>query len=139
MKRFCIVGILLLSLNPISDQATAGGDPARGKNLFNGFLRCYACHSLEPGVAKVGPSLAWLFGRAAATAGGFDRYSEAMIQSGVIWDAGTLNEFLANPQKYIPGNRMAMDGYFVSDRIDSAQIRADVIAYLEQASAQAGY
>ena len=136
MKRWWIFGVLLASLHSVTGQAVAEGDPARGKKLFDGFLRCYACHSLKPGVSKVGPSLARLFGRAAATGSGFDRYSDALKRSGVIWDANTLDEFLADPQKFIPGNRMAMDGYFVSDRIDSARIRADVIAYLEQTTHQ---
>ncbi len=134
MKRSWYIEVMLLSLCLFVNQAMAESDPARGERLFNGFLRCYACHSLEPGVSKVGPSLAWLFGRAAGTAGGFDRYSDAMKTSGIIWDANTLNEFLANPQKYIPGNRMAKDGYFVSDMISSARIRTDVIAYLERAT-----
>ena len=100
-------------------------------------MRCYACHSLEPGVTKVGPSLARLFGRAAGTAIGYDRYSHAITTSGVVWDKGTLNEFIADPQKFIPGSRKAMYGYFVSDRVSSAQNRADVIAYLEKATTQA--
>ena len=120
-------------------QAMAEGDPAKGERLFNGFLRCYACHSLEPGVTKVGPSLAWLFGRAAGTADGFDGYSDAMKASGVIWYANTLNEFLADPQKFIPGNRMAVDGYFASDIVSSPQNRADVIAYLEKATKEVNY
>ena len=117
----------------------AEGDPASGEKLFNGFLRCYACHSLEPGVTKVGPSLAWLFGRAAGTADGFDRYTDAMKTSGVVWDAASLSEFLADPQKYIPGNSMAMNDYFVTDKVSSAQIRADVIAYLKIATIQGEY
>ncbi len=132
-RRAGYIVVSLLSLSLFANQAMAA-DSANGKKLFNGFLRCYACHSLEPGVHKVGPSLAWLFGRAAGTAAGFERYSDAMQTSGVIWNADTLDAFLANPQKYIPGNRMAKDGYFVSDRVISARIRADVIAYLEQAS-----
>ncbi len=129
-----IAGILLVILCLYAGQALAEGDPANGKKLFNGFLRCHACHSLEPGVSKVGPSLAWLFGRTAGTADGFERYSDAMKASGVIWYSDTLNAFLADPQKLIPGNRMAMDGYFTSDRVSSARIRADVVAYLEQVS-----
>ena len=139
MKLPWYIGTLLASIYLLAGQAFAEGDPAKGERLFNGFLRCYACHSLEPGITKVGPSLAWLFGRAAGTADGFDGYSDAMKTSGVIWYANTLNEFLANPQKFIPGNRMAMDGYFASDVVSSAQNRADVIAYLENATKKVNY
>ena len=134
MKRWWQTGILLLGLCSFSAPLLAQGDPARGERLFNGFLRCYACHSLEPGVNKVGPSLAWLFGRAAGTVTAYDGYSNALLTSGIIWYADTLDAFLANPQRVIPGNRMALDDYFVSDMIPSAQNRADLIAYLEQAT-----
>ena len=133
------IGILLLSFALFTGQGLAAGDPVRGEKLFNGFLRCYACHSLEPGISKVGPSLAWLYGRAAGTAAGFNGYSEALKTSGVIWYSDTLDEFLADPQKFIPGNRMDLDDYFVSDKVSSPQNRADIVAYLEKATAEAGF
>jgi len=139
LKSAWLSAILLTSLCSFASQSSAGGDPGRGERLFNGFLRCYACHSLEPGVTKVGPSLAWLFGRAAGTADGFDGYSEALKTSGVVWYADTLDAFLADPQKFIPGNRMARDGYFASDKVSSARNRADLITYLAQATAAVGY
>ena len=45
------------------------------------------------------------------------------------WDEKTLNLFLAQPLKTVPGNSMTYDG--VPDPKD----RADLIAYLRQANA----
>jgi len=104
--------------------AHAAGDPARGEQKF---IECGACHSLKPGVAMVGPSLAGLFGRKAGSLGDF-RYSPAMRRSGITWDAQTLDEFLAEPQKLVPANRMPYAG------LTDAAARADLIAYLEKAT-----
>lgn len=109
-------------LAPIRD-ARAGGDPIRGKRAF---LKCVACHSAEPNVHKAGPSLAGIWGRRAGTAEGFDRYSEAMLSSGIIWDDETLQELLRKPRSFIPGTLMKIRG------IASAAERQDIVAYLKQ-------
>ncbi len=136
MQRYCIIGVLVASITVLSGQAKAGGDAAKGEKLFKGFLRCSACHSLEPGVVKAGPTLAGLFGRRAGSNEEFEKYSEAMVSSGVIWNEDTLGEFLADPQKFIPGNNMTEGVNRVVGRITSDQHRADVIAYLKTATAQ---
>jgi cytochrome c len=119
----------------LAGQAAAEGDAAKGEKLFKGFLQCSSCHSLEAGETKVGPTLAGLFGRKAGSAEGYKRYSEAMANSEIVWDEETLNEFLKNPQKFIPGNRM-MDNNNVAGRVSSDRHRADLIAYLKEATAQ---
>ena len=91
-----------------------------GARIYN---QCKACHALEAGVNRVGPSLADIEGRAAGTVDGF-RYSDALKNSGISWDAATLGEYLADPRGYIPGNRMAFRGIR-----DEGQ-RAAVIEYL---------
>jgi len=58
MKRIGFVGVLVAGMNALSCQATAEGDAEKGEKLFNGFLDCSACHSLEFGGKKVGPTLA---------------------------------------------------------------------------------
>lgn len=129
--------LFALSMIAIPGHARADGDAANGEKLFNGgTYRCYACHSLESGEQKVGPSLAGLIGRKAGSVEGFTRYSEAMMQSDVIWDGETLDKFLANPENFIPGNTMKQGGYYQSGRITSDKLRADVIAYLKGATTQ---
>ncbi len=86
-----------------TDEATL----KRGRILF---LQCQACHSLGDGEAhRVGPNLHGLFGRKAASQPGFG-YSEAMQQSGIVWDAAQLNEFLTMPSAKVPGTIMAFAG-----------------------------
>ena len=107
--------------------ALAAGDPAKGEKLFK---KCAACHSLEAGRKKVGPSLHGVIGRTAGTAEGY-RYSKAMTaygQSGVVWGEDTLNIYLEAPRKVVKGTKMSFPG------LKTAQDRADVIAYLKKAA-----
>jgi len=104
-------------------QVRADGDPSKGKALFE---QCTACHALDEAKTD-GPSLKGVFGRKAGSRDDF-RYSVAMTRSDVVWDATTLDAYIANPQDYIKGNRMSFAG--VSDKSD----RDDLIAYLEQAT-----
>ncbi|MBI1265620.1 MAG: c-type cytochrome [Alphaproteobacteria bacterium] len=97
------------------------GDPAAGRRVF---VRCQTCHVIEEGVNRVGPSLYGIFGRTAGTVEGF-RYSTANAESGVVWDAENMFEYLENPRAFIPGTIMAFPG------IRSEQERADVIAYIK--------
>ncbi len=100
------------------------GNPSKGERIF----RTYAgCHSLKPRENRIGPSLAGLFGRIAGTASGF-RYSSALRESDVVWDEETLEVWLANPRKFIPGIRMAYSG------LRKARWRADRIAILKKAT-----
>ena len=112
----------------LSHQTMAEGDVSKGEKLFK-VLHCASCHSLEGGDKKAGPPLTGLFGRKSGSVEGFEQYSEAMVNAGIIWEEDTLSAFLANPKKLVPGNRMGIR------RIYSAQQRADVIAYLREATA----
>ncbi len=85
---------------------------------------------MKEGQHRVGPSLAGVFGRNAGTAEGFDRYSSAMKDSGVVWSEESLDAYLADPKGYIPGNKMAFRG--LRDEED----REDLIAYLKQETAE---
>ena len=101
------------------------GDPAEGKKVFR---KCQACHTVQEGKHRQGPSLYGVIGRKAGTAEGFNRYSDAMKAHDVVWDADTLSAYLADPKATVPGNKMIFVG------LKDAQERADVIAYLKQAA-----
>jgi cytochrome c len=100
------------------------GDPERGAR---GFRLCAACHSLVPDRNLTGPSLAGVLGRPAGALEGFRRYSPELKGSGVVWGESALDSWLADPQAFIPGNRMVFRG------LPDAQARADLIAFLAQA------
>jgi cytochrome c len=103
----------------------AAADVERGAQAFRA---CASCHSLAPGDHRTGPSLATVFGRRAATADGFQRYSAALRQSGVVWNGKTLDAWLRDPATFIPGNGMAFQG------LPDARARGDLIAYLQTVS-----
>ena len=100
--------------------ARADGDAARGEARYG---ECAPCHSLAKDAESVGPSLYGVFGRKAGTSADF-RYSPALKRSGIAWDTQSLDKYLADPQGFIPGNRMPFAG------IADASARADLIAYL---------
>ena len=97
-------------------------DPERGKAAFD---KCAACHGLGDEKDTDGPTLKDVMGRKAGSLEDY-RYSAAMKRSGVTWTPATLDTFIADPQGFIKGNRMAFAG------ITNPAERADLIAYLEQ-------
>jgi cytochrome c len=68
-----------------------------------------------------------LFGRQAGSLPDFD-YSNAMKNSGIVWNEETLDRFLADPRGVVPGTKMTYVG------IKNPQDRADLIAYLKEAT-----
>jgi len=85
---------------------------------------CKACHSLEAGGPNMlGPALHGIFGRGVGEQAGFD-YSPVMRNAKFVWTPRALDAWLAQPGKFLPGNRMAFGGVFSQDDRD------DLIAYL---------
>lgn len=65
------------------------------------FSKWQACHSLVPGKNGVGPSLAGILGKPAASNPDFN-YSNAMRQAHIVWDAAKLDAYLTDPQTFVP-------------------------------------
>ena len=101
-KKTLLAAAALFAVGLGANQALAEGDAEAGKTVYN---QCAACHAIEEGVNRVGPSLYGVMGREAGSVEGF-AYSDAMKNSGVTWDEETLSAFLEDPRAYIPGNRM---------------------------------
>lgn len=118
-----LVGVVL-AVGASAADAQAAGDPAKGKTVY---ARCAACHDLNTGATRLGPSMKGVIGRKAGTVAGY-AYSPAMKAKAITWNTQTLDAYLAAPAKYIPGNKMPFAG------LPNAQDRADVIAYLAQAA-----
>lgn len=118
----------------MSAPALAAGDAEKGEKVFK---KCVACHSLEEGKRKVGPSLFGIIGR---TAGSEDfKYSKLNMQAaekGLVWDAESLTGYLAGPQDYLETRiseaGMEPDGKTkMKFKLRKDDQIADVIAYLE--------
>jgi cytochrome c2 len=119
-----VVGGCAILIVTISIAFVRGADIDKGKVAFE---QCAACHSLDGSGNDDGPTLKGVIGRKAGSLEDF-RYSAAMKRSDVTWDAATLDKYIADPQAFIPGNRMAFAGI-----AEGAQ-REDLIAYLAVAT-----
>ena len=100
-ERFAIAALATIAfLSPASAQL---GDAARGQQDFRA---CSPCHSLAPDRNMTGPSLANLWGRKAGGPPSFERYSEALKASRIIWDDRSLDGWLTDPDRMVPDNEM---------------------------------
>jgi cytochrome c len=88
------------------------------------YARCQGCHALA--FDRTGPRHCGLFGRRAGSVPGF-AYSPAMQRADIVWSAATLDRFLADPLKTVPGTSMTYAG------VKDSKERAALIAYLRQA------
>jgi glucose/arabinose dehydrogenase len=125
MKRsaamvWCVGGIF------IAAAPAFAADAAAGKSLFQ--QRCSLCHSAEAGDGggAEGPSLIAVFGRPAAAGPQFS-YTVALRNAHLIWDAPTLNRFLASPATAVPGTSMAV-------AVPEETERGNIIAYFQSVS-----
>jgi cytochrome c len=101
-------------------QAASDGDAARGKDVFE--KRCTGCHAMAQD--REGPRLQGVYGRVSGTVAGFP-YSDALKKAHVVWDDGSLEKWLADPDAFLPGNNMDF-------LVTKPQERKDLIAYFKQ-------
>ncbi len=117
---------LLAGLFAVSSNVALAADAEKGKKVFN---KCKACHFADKDKNKVGPHLVGIFGRPAASLEGF-KYSDSLKESGIVWDDASMDEYLTDPKAMVPNGKMAFVG------LKKEEDRADVIAYLKEATAQ---
>ncbi|MTW14132.1 c-type cytochrome [Pseudoduganella eburnea] len=122
MKSAPVLMLLALAAGCAPALAAPPGVVGRAQAGQAVYERCLACHALE--YDRTGPRHCGLFGRRAGSVPGF-AYSAAMRRSRIVWDQKTLDLFLADPMKTVPGTSMGYAG--VKDR----QERADLIAFLK--------
>lgn len=96
----------------------ATGNVQQGAALYQ--THCTACHAIDS--HKIGPAHRRVVGRRLGSLPGYT-YSAELAQSRLRWTPQTLNAWLEDPEALVPGQRMGF-------AIESAQDRADLIAYL---------
>lgn len=107
----------------------AGADREAGRKQAQ---LCRACHSLDAGGPHmIGPNLHGFFGQTIGSRAGFD-YSEAVSEADFVWTPRALDAWLAEPGRFLPGNRMSFIG------VANAADRANLIAYLLVATGDNG-
>lgn len=117
MRLILVLGTALALAAPSSVHAQD-----RGERLFR--RRCGGCHALDAN--RVGPALGGVFGRPVATAPDF-RYSAALRAQGFIWEAASLDRWLAGPGQVVSGTAMTA-------RVADPGERAEIIAFLRARS-----
>jgi cytochrome c len=122
MRAAILPASVLLAGLSLGLPGARAGDAAHGRDIYE--TRCFACHSLDAN--RVGPKHRGVYGRAAGAVPGY-AYSAALKASGIVWEAGTLDRWLAGPRSLVPGTKMTFS-------LPDAADRADVIAYLKQES-----
>jgi cytochrome c len=126
MRNMQLAVIVTLITIALPDRATAEpGNVARGERVYRA---CVACHSLELNRNMTGPSLAEVWNRKSGSLASFPRYSPALKSAGIIWTDETLDEWIKDPQHFIPGNTMTFPG------IKDARQRADLLVFLKDAT-----
>jgi cytochrome c len=120
IRRFLVVAAAVTA--PALCAAGSKPDIEHGRTTFE--TMCGICHSVQPaGGPTQGPNLLGLVGRKAGTEAEFPMYSPALKSSGITWNKKTLDKFLLDPMKKVPGTVMPM-------LIQDNKTRADVVAYL---------
>lgn len=102
------------------------GDVERGRLVFG---QCRTCHYPDPALGhNNGPNLHRIFGKVAGKQEGFEYYSETFREAQFVWTPQLLYLWLADPLAMFPGTTMMSRG------VPDPQRRADLVAYLKQAS-----
>ncbi|MBF0308380.1 MAG: c-type cytochrome [Magnetococcales bacterium] len=129
MKRWSVLSVTVAALSLLATQAQAG-DAGKGEEVFK--KKCFACHTVEAGKNKVGPSLLGVVGKPAGKAEGF-KYSDdtLAISAKVTWTEALIVEYLDDPNKFLAthsGNAGAKSK--MTFKLPDATERADVAAFL---------
>lgn len=99
-------------------------DPAMIARGEDAYQQCKGCHSVTPGARSgAGPNLYGVVGRKAGSLSGYP-YTQALKDADVVWDAASLDAFLADPSGFVPGSEMKRGA------VRNAESRAAIAAYL---------
>lgn len=101
-RYLSILVMALLVGAALSVTSAEAGDAVAGKKVYN---KCKACHSLEAGKKKVGPSMAGIIGRTAGSEDGYkySKLNKAAGVAGLVWTEENMVPYLADPQAFLAG------------------------------------
>ncbi|WNW10905.1 c-type cytochrome [Pseudomonas sp. DTU_2021_1001937_2_SI_NGA_ILE_001] len=103
MIKNCL--LILLMLLPVG-LAQAAGDAEAGKAVFTKL--CSGCHKIGPYArAAFGPQLNGVIGRQAGHTDDY-KYTEAMLNSGIVWTRENIARFVKDPSGMVPDTRMKL-------------------------------
>lgn len=123
-----LAGVLAITVPGLAPaQPAADGTAAALRRGAEVHARCLGCHALA--ADRTGPRHCGLIGRRAGSLAGTPT-SAALRASGLVWDAATLDRFLAAPDRVVPGTTMTYAG------LPDPRERADLIAYLAHAATE---
>ncbi len=117
---FSVAFMSVISIPASAQMAIPKAKPVTGEKLFG--QQCGACHATKAGETRVGPSLAGIIGRKAASQRGY-RYSPALRKSGLTWTRDNMDKWLTNSGTTVRGTIM------IYSQADAAKRRA-IINYL---------
>ena len=116
--------------------------PAQAQDIAAGeriFKRCVACHALEVGTNKVGPSLYQIVGRETTVEGySYSKINLAAHAAGLHWTEENLVAYLADPQAFLvkyltdAGKADQAEGRTkMTFKLPKEEDRQNVVAYLK--------
>ena len=141
MSKVRVISLSIAAMLALgSHGALAEGDAEKGKRVYN---KCKACHSLEPGKRKVGPSLHGIVGRKAGTVEGYkySKINSVAGEEGLVWDEASIVAYLPDPnaflKKYLTDSGkadLAKGRTKMTFKLKNEQQAKDVVAYIKSAS-----
>ncbi|WP_161957315.1 c-type cytochrome [Aestuariivirga litoralis] len=121
---FAAAAVALILAGP--QGAAAGGQGVSpGAAVF--IRECAKCHQAGAGARnRIGPALTGIIGRQAGTVPGYDNYSDALRQSGIVWTPENFRSFVKDPKSMVIGTTQVYRGLKDDESISL------LIEYLEE-------
>ncbi len=123
MQRYSIAAALVAVTLAAPAFAQTAPDPVAGKRLFGQCMACHRAEASQPDM--IGPNLAGVYKSKAASRRPKFAYSPALKASKLTWDDATLDKWLTDPAKLVPGTKMEFLG------VSRKPSRDNIIAYLK--------
>jgi len=144
VRKFTILTVVAAAVTlpgVASAQDAAGGDPAKGEQIFK---QCMTCHRIGPDAKNlIGPVLTGVIGRQSGTAPGFaySALNKSAGENGLVWSNDLIFAYLPDPNAFLKkfltdkGKAdLAVGSTKMAFHLTDEQARKDVIAYIDKFS-----